>query len=133
MGDPTESVVRRFLSASVDPTVEELVGFFSDDAVWIDGPRGVHRGIDAIRTELELQLSMGFKMVSIQVKSLVANDGLVMMERVDAFTVGGKPFSIEVMAAFKTDGEGRTELWRDSFDLKTIVDQMEAAGFAPPA
>ena len=72
-------------------------------------------------------------MVSIQVKSLVANDGLVMMERVDAFTVGGKPFSIEVMAAFKTDGEGRIELWRDSFDLKTIVDQMEAAGFAPPA
>jgi limonene-1,2-epoxide hydrolase len=94
MGYPPESVVRRFLSASVDPTVEDLVGFFSDDAVWIDGPRGVHRGLDAIRTELELQLSMGFKMVSIQVKSLVANDGLVMMERVDNVTVGGTPFSI---------------------------------------
>ncbi len=65
MGDPPESVVRRFLSASVDPTVEELVGFFSDDAVWIDGPRGVHRGLDAIRTELEVHPSMGFKMVSI--------------------------------------------------------------------
>ncbi len=40
-------------------------------------------------------------------KSLVANDELVMMERVDDFTVGGTLFSIGVMAASETDGEGR--------------------------
>jgi hypothetical protein len=56
--DPAESVIRKFLGSFPASDVEDVIGFFSDDAVYIDGPRGVHRGIDAIRTELQSQFAM---------------------------------------------------------------------------
>jgi limonene-1,2-epoxide hydrolase len=132
MSDSPESVVRKFLAAWADPKLDRIVALFADDAVYIDGPRGVHRGVDAIRSELEAQLAMGFGSMTLDVKSLVAEGGTVMLERVDSFSIGGKPFSMEVMAAFEIDADGRIKRWRDSFDLKSIRDQIEAAGIDVP-
>ena len=61
MGNSPESVVRNFLAAFTNRNVDELVGFFSDDAVFIAGPRGVHRGKGAIRSEFEAELAMAFE------------------------------------------------------------------------
>jgi limonene-1,2-epoxide hydrolase len=112
--------------------LDELAMFFDDDAVWIDGPRGVHRGADAIKSELETQLAMGFANAMLDVKSLVTDGRTVMMERLDTFSISGKPFSIEVMAAFEIDVDGRIKRWRDSYDVKSITDQFEAAGINVP-
>ncbi len=112
--------------------MDELVGFFSDDAVFIDGPRGVHRGIDAIRSELDAEISMDFGGAKIEVNSLVAQGGTVMMEGVENYRIGGKPFSLEVMGAFEIDADGRIARWRYSYDLKSITDQLEAAGLNVP-
>ena len=133
MSDSPESVVRKFLAAWADPKLDELVGFFSDDAVFIDGPRGVHSGAAAIKSELEHELQMGFGGVTADVKSLVAEGETVMLERVDSFNIGGKPFSMEIMAAFDINADGRIRRWRDSYDLKSVTDQIEAAGFNVPA
>ena len=93
MSDSPESVVRKVLAAWEGPAkVDELVSFFGDDTVWVDGPRGVHHGLDAIRSELEVQLAMGFEVVKEDVKSLIADGGTVMLERVEHLRVGGKPF-----------------------------------------
>jgi limonene-1,2-epoxide hydrolase len=132
MSDSPESVVRTFLATWADPKLHELVSFFDDGAVFIDGPRGVHRGVNAIKSELETQLAMGFGGITADVKSLVADGGTVMLERVDSYRIGGKPFSMEVMAAFEIDAEGRIKRWRESYDLKSITDQIEAAGFKVP-
>jgi limonene-1,2-epoxide hydrolase len=121
-----ESVVRSFLASWADPKLDEVVGFFSDDAVFIDGPRGVHRGLSAIRSHFEADL----RRVTVGVKSLIADGGTVMLERVDSFSIGGRTtFSMEVMAAFEVNADGRIERWRDSYDLRSITDQIEAAGF----
>jgi limonene-1,2-epoxide hydrolase len=112
--------------------LDELVGFFSDDAVFIDGPRGVHRGIDAIRSELDAEISMDFGGAKIDVNSLVAQGGTVMMEGVENYRIGGKLFSLEVMGAFEIDADGRIARWRYSYDLKSITDQLEAAGLNVP-
>ena len=135
MSDSPESVVRNFLAAWAQPRLDELVGFFSDDAVFIDGPRGVHRGIDAIRSELDAEISMDFGGAKIDVNSLVAQGGTVMMEGVENYRIGGKLFSLEVMGAFEIDADGRIARWRYSYDLKSITDQLEAAGLnvAEPA
>jgi len=116
-----------------------LVGYFSDDAVFIDGPRGVHRGVEAIRAELAEELAMGVGSVSmgvgsveIDVNSLVADGGTVMIEGVENYCIGGKPFTLEVMGAFAIDAEARITRWRYSYDLKSITDQIEAAGFEVP-
>jgi hypothetical protein len=36
-----ESVVRKLLAAWADPKPDELVSFFDDGAVWVDGRRGL--------------------------------------------------------------------------------------------
>jgi limonene-1,2-epoxide hydrolase len=132
MSDSPESVVRKFLTAWADPKLDELAGFFSADAVFIDGPRGVHRGIDAIRSELDAEISMDFGGAKIDVNALVAQGGTVMMEGVENYRIGGKPFPLEVMGAFEIDADGRITRWRYSYDLTSITDQLEAAGLNVP-
>ena len=76
MSDSPESVVREFLAVWEGAAkLDLLLSFFDDDAVWVDGPRGVHHGLDAIRSELEVQISMGFEVMKEDVKSLVAERG----------------------------------------------------------
>jgi limonene-1,2-epoxide hydrolase len=106
--------------------------FFSDDALFIDGPRVVHRGVDAIRSELESELAMGFGNVKIDVHSLISDGGNVMMEGTENYRIGGKPFSLEVMRSFHVDADGRITRWRYSYDPKSVTDQIEAAGFKVP-
>jgi limonene-1,2-epoxide hydrolase len=132
MSDSPESVVRKFLAAFTDRNVDVLVGFFSDDAVFIDGPRGVHRGKEAIRSEFEAELAMGFESIKIDVNSLVANGGIVMMEGVENYIIGGKPFFMETIGAFDINPDGLITRWRYSYDLKSLTDQIEAAGFKVP-
>ena len=128
MGNSPESVVRNFLAAFTDRNVDELVGFFSDDAVFDCGPRGVHRGKEAIRSELEAELAMAFESIKIDVNSLVANGGIVMMEGVENYIIGGKPFFMETIGAFDINPDGLITRWRYSYDLKRLRDQIEAAG-----
>ena len=78
---------------------------------------------------------MGVGSIRIDVKSLVADGGTVMIEGVENYRVGGKPFALEVMGAFAIDAEQRITRWRysyNSYDLKSITDQIEAAGFEVP-
>jgi len=75
---------------------------------------------------------MGFGSVWIDVHSLVASGGTVMMEGTENYRIGGKPFSLEVMGAFEVDADGRITRWRYSYDLKPVTDQVEAAGFKVP-
>jgi limonene-1,2-epoxide hydrolase len=128
MSDSPESVVRKFLTAWENPELNKLLSFLTDDAVYIAGPRGAHRGVDAIKSELETQLSMGWQSVTSDVQSLVADGGTVMMERVDSVHFGDNEFPLEMMAAFEIDADGRIKRCRDSFDLNSFTDQIEAAG-----
>ena len=89
MTGSAESVIRKFLACFPASDVDEVIGFFSDDAVYIDGPRGVHRGIKAIRTELQSQLAM-VPNTTVDIKSLAASGGSVLTERVDNCEIAGK-------------------------------------------
>jgi limonene-1,2-epoxide hydrolase len=126
MSDSPENVVRKFLACFLAAQVDDVIGFLSDDAVYIDGPRGVHKGIDAIRTELQSQ----FAMVSYTVvdsKVLAASGGTVLTERIDSCEIAGKNVSFELVSVFDVDSEGRIRRWRDYYDLPTFVEQMTAA------
>jgi limonene-1,2-epoxide hydrolase len=60
--------------------------------------------------------------------TLVANGGTVRVEWRGRWTMGGKPISSTVMAVFEIDANGRIKQWRESYDLKSLTDQIEAAG-----
>ena len=132
MSESAETVVRKYLAAWKRSDLDELVSFISDDAVYTDGPRGVHHGIDAIRAELETMVKV-VPSTSVDIKKLVASGGTVMVERVDNFKLGGKPFDLEVAAVFDVDDNGRIKRWRDYYDLKSLEDRFTSAGIALPS
>ena len=126
MSDSAEQVVRRFLAALKRSDVDELVSFFSDDAVWTDGPRGTYRGVDAIRAEIESQVQL-VPSLTVEVKNLVATGGTVMVERVDTFEAQGKSFDLEVVGVFEIDGGRLIKRLRDYYDLQSLMDRVAAA------
>ena len=132
MSESAETVVRNYLAAFLQKDLDELVSFFTNDAVYIDGPRGVHHGIDAIRAELGTMVKV-VPSTSVDIKKLVASGGTVMVERVDNFKLGGKPFDLEVAAVFDVDDNGRIKRWRDYYDLKSLEDRIASAGIALPS
>lgn len=130
MGDSADSVARDFLATWEKGDADEIAKYFSDEGVWIDGPRGIFRGREAVTAELRNVIAMSGS-VTVDIKSLLSDGRTVMMERVDSFQIGGKPFSMDVMASIEVE-DGRITRWRDSYDLKSVVDQIEAAGIDAP-
>jgi limonene-1,2-epoxide hydrolase len=126
VSEAAEQVVRRFLAALKRSDADELVGFFSADAVWIDGPRGTYRGVDAIKAEIESQAQV-VPSITVEVKNLVASGGTVMVERADIFETQGKSFDLEVVGVFEVDGDGRITRLRDYYDLNSLMDRVAAA------
>jgi limonene-1,2-epoxide hydrolase len=126
-----QAVVREFLAAWQEPRADELRAFLSDDAVWVDGPQGVRRGADVIVDELTRQLAIGSDKTQ-GIDTLVADGSTVMVEWHGSLVLGEKAISTKVMAAFEIDAEGRIREMRETYDLKSVLDQIEAAGFALP-
>ena len=110
-----------------DPQAEKFAGLFAEDAVWVDGPNGVHRGAHAIVNELTKQLSI-FDGQWAEVDALVADGGTVMVEWHGGFTAGGTTIDTKVMAAFEIEANGQIKQMRECFDMKSLIDQLVAAG-----
>jgi limonene-1,2-epoxide hydrolase len=126
VSDSPASVVRRFFAAWSDPTSDELGSFFSDDAQWVDGPQGVRRGATAIQQELFAQLT-AVGGVAVDLKTMVSEGRTVMVEQIHRSTIRCVAISSVVMAVFELDEEGRIQQWREAYDLKSALDQIEAA------
>ena len=124
-----EAVVRDFLASWEHPSAEQLAGFFTTDAVYIDGSGNERSGSEAIRAEFERQLVLGGDGVQIEVKRTAADGRVVMVERVDRFAVGGQSFALEAVGVYEVDSDGLIEFFRDYYDQSAIVAQLEAAGF----
>jgi limonene-1,2-epoxide hydrolase len=125
MSDSPGSIVRQFLAATHASDVDELAGFFSVDAVYIDGPRGTYNGIDAIRAALEAQVQVT-PSLSVDVKTLVVDGTTVFAERIDSFEVQGKWFALEVVGVFVLDDDGKIKRLRDYYDLQSLMDEVAA-------
>jgi limonene-1,2-epoxide hydrolase len=126
MTDSAESVIRRFLASYPASNAHE---FFSDDALYIDGPRAVHSGIDAIRTEFQTVLEMA-PTLTVEIKNLAICGGTVFTERVDSSEINGTTVGFECVGVFDVGSEGRITRWRDYYDWPTFVEQMKAAAAA---
>ncbi len=124
-----ESVVRELLALWGRPDPAALVRLFADDAVWVDGPNGEHHGAQAVVDELVRQLSI-FPGQWIAVDTLVADGPTVMVEWHGGFPARGTMIETKVMAVFEVGANGRIQQMRESFDMGSLVRQLEAAGVA---
>ncbi|WP_172828923.1 nuclear transport factor 2 family protein [Mycobacterium sp. 1164966.3] len=126
-----ESLVRKFFAAWEHPKPDELGGFFHDAAEWVDGPQGVRKGADAIKSELTAQLT-ALGGVRVEVTTLVVDGPTVMVEQVSNATFRGRPITSVVMAVFEFDPDGRIMQWREAYDLKSVMNQIKAVVQADP-
>ena len=118
-------LIDRFVAAWKRRNVDEIMSFFSDDAVYtnipIDPP---NEGKEAIRKTIEGFVGMA-QAIEFVVHRTAENPGagLVMNERTDRFRMGDRWIEARVMGVFELRG-GKIAAWRDYFDLAEFQSQM---------
>jgi limonene-1,2-epoxide hydrolase len=116
------NVVKDFCAAWPRLDVDELVGYFTDDAVYHNIPVDPVVGRDNIRATIA-GFTAGIDKVEFDVLQAVADGGIVLTERVDRFYSPGRVISLPVMGSFGVVG-GRIAAWRDYFDLNQFMCQL---------
>ncbi len=123
-----ETIVREFFASWAEMDPDEHASFFADHSVYVDGTLRYLEGREAIR-----EAAATFPKHRVDVRKLLVADGVVMVERVDNFELEGQWFHLDVAGVFELDDDGRITRWRDYYDLKSISDQVAAAGITTSA
>lgn len=118
-----EKTVRDFCAAFGRQDLDEIVGFFSDDAVYHNIPMEPAVGIAAIEAMLKMFVAEGGD-AEFELVHIAANGNAVLTERIDRLRVQGKPVEIKVMGTFELDDAGQITAWRDYFDLGQLMSQL---------
>ena len=116
MRDP-ETVVRDFCAAWSRRDIGELLGYFTDDAVYHNMPLAPVSGKDGIREILNLFVPPA-GVIEFEMRNVASRGPVVFTERVDRFTIAGKTVSLPVAGVFEIR-DGKIAAWRDYFDLAT--------------
>ena len=115
-------VVRDFCAAWSRLNVEELIGYFSEDAVYHNMPGPASRGVTAVRRTIEGFLR-GWDKTRWEIVSIAASGSTVLVERVDRTNAGEKHVDLPVVGVFEIE-DGKIRAWRDYFDLTTYTRAM---------
>jgi len=121
MSDALE-VVTAFCAAWSRNDLDELVGYFTDDAVYHNIPVDPVVGRDNIRATIA-GFTAGIDKIEFEVRHAVADGPIVLTERVDHFHSPGKVISLPVMGVFEV-ADGKIAAWRDYFDLNQFMSQL---------
>lgn len=119
-------VVRRFCEAFSGGDVDQVLSFFTEDAVYHNMPMTPVMGKAAIRAVLEAFMRPAEEM-EFRILHMAANGPIVFTERVDRFIMGGKEVLLPVAGVMEVK-EGKIAAWRDYFDLATWVKQTRESG-----
>jgi limonene-1,2-epoxide hydrolase len=110
-----EDLIQRFCDAWSRRDVDELLRFFTEDAVYHNIPIEPASGHEAIRNMLQLFVSEVQK-ISFEVRNLASAGDVVFTERVDRFEMGERIVELPVAGVFEIR-DGKIASWRDYFDM----------------
>ena len=122
MTNEAEKVVNDFCKAFERKNLEEIMGYFSDDAVYHNMPMEPAKGKDAIRKTINSFLP-GSDKISFKILHTASNGNIVFNERIDMFDIGEKRVELPVAGLFEIKA-GKISLWRDYFDMQSYMKQM---------
>lgn len=123
MAVQAEHVVSEFCAAWSRLNVDQIMSFFTDDAVYHNIPMPVAKGKDVIRKTIE-GLLKGTVSIKFDILHSATAGNVVMNERVDSFDANGKHVSLPVMGVFEITNDGKIKAWRDYFDLEMYMKQI---------
>jgi len=108
--------VRRFCDAFSRRNPDEIIDFFTDDAVYHNMPMPPVQGKAGIKAVLDMFLKQADSAEFIILKIAEGEDGGVLTERLDKFALGGKNVELPVAGIFELTN-GKIAAWRDYFDM----------------
>jgi limonene-1,2-epoxide hydrolase len=114
-----EQLVRQFCDTFEKHDAEALRPFLTDDVVYHNIPMDPVIGVEDTVAFLAGFLGMCDRMV-IETTHLAVRGDVVLTERIDTFTVGGKDTALPVMGTFEIR-DGKIAKWRDYFDMAQIT------------
>ncbi len=121
MSTEPERVVSEFCAAWSRRDIDELLGYFTDDAVYHNMPMAPVQGDDAIRAVFDFFVTPA-ETIAWEIRHLAATGDVVLTERVDRFTMSGKQIELPIAGVFEIRG-GKLAAWRDYFDMTTWTRQ----------
>lgn len=115
----SEAVVREFCTAFGRRDIEELLGFFTDDAIYHNIPMAPANGKSEIRAALEMFVPDS-PAIEFEMLNIASNGPVVFTERIDRMTIMGNQVAAPVAGVFEVR-EGKIAAWRDYFDLQQFM------------
>lgn len=122
MSKEPADVVTEFCAAFSRLDVDEVMGFFTDDAVYHNMPAQPLNGTDAIRQTIQGFLG-AWTRTEWDILNIATTGNVVHTERVDRIWAGDKHVGLPVAGVFEVR-DGKIAAWRDYFDMNTYLKAM---------
>ena len=120
-------LIRRFCDEfAKGSSVDEIVAYFTDDAVYHNIPVEPAHGPEAIKAVFSM-FTTGVERMEFKIMNIVGEGDVVLTERVDVFVMPNVTIELPVMGTFEVR-DGKIAKWRDYFDLNQYMSQLAAAG-----
>jgi limonene-1,2-epoxide hydrolase len=118
-----EETVDRFIAHVVAMELDEACALVADDLEYDNVPMGKNHGPEGLKAFLGPMVG-GLDECQFVIHRQVAAGNLVMNERLDRFRVGDEWMELPVMGVFEVNADGLISLWRDYFDMTTMMNEM---------
>ena len=115
---PTQ-LVSDFCAAWSRLDLDELMAYFTADAVYHNMPGPSVEGHDAIRAAIQRFLG-GWTATVWEIRNIASDGNIVIAERVDRTDARSGHVDLPVVGVFEIEGE-KIRAWRDYFDLATYT------------
>jgi limonene-1,2-epoxide hydrolase len=123
--DASEQVVREFCEAVTRRDLDEILGYFTEDAVYHNIPMAPATGKAEIRAVLEMFVP-GSPEIEFSMLNIATNGSVVFTERIDRMSFNGNKVALPVAGVFEIR-DGKIAAWRDYFDLNQFMSQLPGA------
>ena len=121
--ETVQDFMAAFIEAWPSADATALGPFFSEDALYRNGPLDLVRGHVAIESTFAQFMKVGGE-VDVEMIHMMAEGPIVMTERIDHLTRADRTTaSLPIMGVIEVH-DGRVAAWRDYFDLSQFTSQM---------
>ena len=118
-------LIRRFCDAWGEGAgVDEIVDYFTDDAIYHNIPVDPAVGKEAIKATFAM-FTTGVERIEFRLLNIAADGDTVLTERTDVFVLPNVTIELPVMGTFEVR-DGKIAKWRDYFDLNQYMTQLAA-------
>ena len=121
------AIVDEFIRRVVGKDLDGACELVTDDCEYDNVPMGKNIGPEGIKAFLAPMVD-SLDEVQFVVHRQTATGNVVMNERTDRFRTGDTWMDLPVCGVFELTDDGKISLWRDYFDLPTMMDQIAALG-----